>query len=125
MKLYGALASLYVARVVLAAKAKGVDLVPQMPPGGMKSPEHLAMNPLGKIPAGVHQFLWDGAAMNGAASAAGQYSFTVEAKTAGSAVTANALSVGHVQGIIRGANGVQVDLGVLGTKAVDDVKEIL
>jgi glutathione S-transferase len=51
MKLYGALASLYVARVVLAAKAKGVDLVPEMPPGGMKSPEHLAMNPLGKIPA--------------------------------------------------------------------------
>jgi len=51
MKLYGALASLYVARVVLAAKAKGVELAPQMPPGGMKSPEHLAMNPLGKIPA--------------------------------------------------------------------------
>lgn len=51
MKLYGALASPYVARVVLTARLKGLDLAPQMPPGGLKSPEYLAINPIGKMPA--------------------------------------------------------------------------
>jgi glutathione S-transferase len=51
MKLYGSLVSPYVARVVLQARAKGVSLEPNAPPGGgLKSPEYLAMNPLGKMP---------------------------------------------------------------------------
>lgn len=50
MKLYGSLASPYVARVVLFAKLKGIDLQPQMPEGGIKSPEYLAKNPMGKMP---------------------------------------------------------------------------
>jgi glutathione S-transferase len=50
MKLYGSLASPYVARVVLFAKLKGIDLQPQMPEGGIKSPGYLARNPLGKMP---------------------------------------------------------------------------
>lgn len=52
MKLYGSLVSPYVARVVLAARYKGLALAPVTPPGGgIKSPEYLAMNPLGKMPA--------------------------------------------------------------------------
>ncbi len=52
MKLYGSLVSPYVARVVLAARAKGLDLVPEAPPGGgIKSAEYLALNPMGKMPA--------------------------------------------------------------------------
>ncbi|MGE0386713.1 MAG: glutathione S-transferase family protein [Gammaproteobacteria bacterium] len=52
MKLYGSLASPFVARVVLFARIKGLDLAPQMPPGGhIKSPEYLALNPIGKMPA--------------------------------------------------------------------------
>jgi glutathione S-transferase len=54
MKLYGALASPYVVRVVMAARLKGIDLPVEMPPGGLKSPEFLAKNPLGKIPALEH-----------------------------------------------------------------------
>ncbi len=51
MKLYGSLVSPYVARVVLAARAKGLDLAPEAPPGGgIKSPEYLALNPMGKMP---------------------------------------------------------------------------
>lgn len=51
MKLYGGLASPYVARVVLFARLKGITLEPQMPAGGIKSPGFLALNPMGKMPA--------------------------------------------------------------------------
>jgi glutathione S-transferase len=51
MKLYGALASPYVARVVLFSRLKGLALEPQMPEGGLKSPAFLAKNPMGKMPA--------------------------------------------------------------------------
>ena len=50
MKLYGSLASPFVARVVLFARLKGITLTPQMPEGGIKSPEYLARNPMGKMP---------------------------------------------------------------------------
>jgi glutathione S-transferase len=51
MKLYGMLVSPYVARVVLAARAKGLELAAEAPPGGgIKSPEYLALNPMGKMP---------------------------------------------------------------------------
>lgn len=50
MKLYGSFASPYVARVVLFARLKGIELEPQMPEGGIKSPEYLAKNPMGKMP---------------------------------------------------------------------------
>ena len=52
MKLYGALASPYVLRVVLFAKLKGIDLPLSATPGGSpRSPEYLAFNPIGKIPS--------------------------------------------------------------------------
>jgi glutathione S-transferase len=50
MKLFGGLASPYVARVVLFARLKGLALEPEMPAGGIKSPEYLARNPMGKMP---------------------------------------------------------------------------
>jgi glutathione S-transferase len=50
MQLYGGLASPYVARVVLFARLKGLDLAPQMPEGGLKTPAFLALNPIGKMP---------------------------------------------------------------------------
>jgi glutathione S-transferase len=50
MKLYGSIASPYVARVVMYAKLKGVDLPLAEAPGGIKSPEYLKLNPIGKMP---------------------------------------------------------------------------
>jgi glutathione S-transferase len=50
MKLYGSLASPFVARVVMFARLKGIALDPQMPHGGIKSPEYVAKNPMGKMP---------------------------------------------------------------------------
>jgi glutathione S-transferase len=54
MKLYGALASPYVARVVLAARHKKLDLPVEMPADGLKSAGYLAMNPFGKMPTLEH-----------------------------------------------------------------------
>ncbi|MBC6982830.1 glutathione S-transferase family protein [Caulobacter sp. 17J80-11] len=50
MKLYSANLSPFAARVRLAVYAKGLSLEIAMPPGGPKSAEYLAMNPIGKIP---------------------------------------------------------------------------
>jgi glutathione S-transferase len=52
MKLYGALASPYVARAILFAKIKGVELEVASAPGGSpSSPEYKAFTPIGKIPS--------------------------------------------------------------------------
>jgi glutathione S-transferase len=50
MKLYGGLLSPYVMRVVLAARAKGLDLPVVQPEGGLKTPDFLKLNPIGKMP---------------------------------------------------------------------------
>ncbi len=52
MKLYGALASPYVARVLLFARLKGVDL-PQadIPGGSPRADEYRGFTPIGKIPS--------------------------------------------------------------------------
>ena len=50
MKLYGSPLSPFVTRVVIGARAMGIDLPLEMPPGGMKSAEHFSLTPTGKIP---------------------------------------------------------------------------
>ena len=51
MKLYGSLASPYVARVMMFAGMKGVDVSLEEPiGGGIKSPEYLALSPIGRMP---------------------------------------------------------------------------
>lgn len=51
MKLIGALASPYVARVVMFANLKGIDIPMEPAPGGMGSDEYKEINPIGKIPS--------------------------------------------------------------------------
>ena len=51
MKLYSANLSPFASRVRLALYAKGLDFeTPRPPGGGLKSPEYLALNPMGKAP---------------------------------------------------------------------------
>jgi len=51
MKLYGSIASPYVARVAMFADLKGITLNLEPAPGGMGSDEFKTINPTGKIPA--------------------------------------------------------------------------
>lgn len=50
MKLYGSDLSPFVQRVKMQLSAKGLDYEYLLPPGGFKSDEYLAINPIGKIP---------------------------------------------------------------------------
>lgn len=50
MDVYGGILSPYVARVIITARHKGIKHKLIMPQGGLKSPEFLKLNPLGKIP---------------------------------------------------------------------------
>jgi glutathione S-transferase len=50
MDVYGGILSPYVARVILTARHKGIKHKLKMPAGGLKTPEFLALNPMGKIP---------------------------------------------------------------------------
>ncbi|MCB2108101.1 MAG: glutathione S-transferase family protein [Rhodobacteraceae bacterium] len=50
MEIYGGILSPYVARVILVARHKGIKHKLITPEGGIKTPEFLKMNPLGKIP---------------------------------------------------------------------------
>ncbi|MBM3513646.1 MAG: glutathione S-transferase family protein [Alphaproteobacteria bacterium] len=59
--IFGTITSPYVNRVVLACRAKRLPYRLTMPAGGAKSPELLAINPLGKIPTikDGHQVLFE------------------------------------------------------------------
>jgi glutathione S-transferase len=50
MKLYSGYISPYASRARMAVYAKGLDVEILPPPGGSKSPQFLAMNPMGKLP---------------------------------------------------------------------------
>jgi glutathione S-transferase len=51
VKLFGSLASPYVARVTMFADLKGIELPMEPAPGGMGSDEYRQFNPTGKIPS--------------------------------------------------------------------------
>ena len=51
MKLYGMNLSNFATKSRIVVYEKGADIEVVAPPGGMKSPEYLKINPLGKIPA--------------------------------------------------------------------------
>jgi len=51
MKLLGAIASPFAARVLMFARIKGIDLPWEPAPGGLRSDEYRAITPIGRIPA--------------------------------------------------------------------------
>ncbi|MDP1607429.1 MAG: flagellar hook assembly protein FlgD [Rhodocyclaceae bacterium] len=80
---------------------------------------------LGALPAGVNGFAWDGKNDAGAPVADGSFTVSIAAEQAGKKVTANALALGTVSSITRGAQGMTVNVGSLGAFGLADIKEIL
>ncbi len=80
---------------------------------------------LGGLKAGVHSFAWDGRLQNGAAAPDGAFYVTLAAKNGEEPVLATALAFARVNGIIRTAQGSQLDLGLSGTTTLDNVRQIL
>jgi flagellar basal-body rod modification protein FlgD len=86
---------------------------------------------LGHQSAGVLSLAWDGTGDGGAALPDGAYTFQVGAVQLGASaadatqVAANALSSGTVDNVSYGSAGVKVDLGLAGSAALSDVKQIM
>lgn len=87
---------------------------------------------LGAQPAGTLPLGWDGKVddLNGTGVAGtvkdGQYSFSVEAKTAGAKLTdATALTFGTVASVSTNAQGVKLNVPAIGSITMSDVKQIL
>ena len=75
--------------------------------------------------ADVHFVDWDGKDNSGKAVADGTYTFDVTATSQKASVTATALTIGHVSGLIPGTSGGQLQLGALGSVGLSQVVEIL
>lgn len=80
---------------------------------------------LGARQAGTHEFAWDGKTTNGTAAADGNYTLKVMATQGARSVTAQALELATVNGVITGGSEVQVDVGRLGRVSTSDIKLIL
>jgi flagellar basal-body rod modification protein FlgD len=81
---------------------------------------------LGPQQAGVVPFQWDGSTDSGVAAADGAYTFKVEAAQGGNKVSATTLSVGLVDSVSLGSQGVMLNLGNgLGAIGLSQVNRIL
>jgi flagellar basal-body rod modification protein FlgD len=92
----------------------------------IKDANGLVMNTmnLGKLDAGVHNFVWDGKTDAGVQAANGNYSISVAATQGENNVMATALQLAGVQNINRSSQGVSLNLGALGLVTLNDIKQI-
>lgn len=79
---------------------------------------------LGRLDAGVHNFVWDGKNDAGVKAVNGAYSITVAATRGAEKVAATALQLAGVQNINRSSQGVSLNLGALGLVTMNDIKQI-
>ncbi|OCG05303.1 flagellar hook assembly protein FlgD [Gilliamella sp. wkB112] len=82
---------------------------------------------LGAIPAGVSSFTWDGVLNDGTVAPDGSYTFTVNASNDEQKVSSTPLAYSVVYGVINSKvnNKVLLDLGILGSISIDEVRQIL
>ncbi|MWP62172.1 MULTISPECIES: flagellar hook assembly protein FlgD [Gilliamella] len=82
---------------------------------------------LGAIPAGVSSFTWDGVLNDGTIAPDGSYTFSVNASSDGQKVSSTSLAYSVVYGVINSKvnNKVLLDLGILGSIGIDEVRQIL
>ncbi|MGA2551704.1 MAG: flagellar hook capping FlgD N-terminal domain-containing protein [Burkholderiaceae bacterium] len=79
---------------------------------------------LGSQAAGTTNFTWNGQGSNGAAQAAGQYTYSVTATEGGQPVTATTYSQGLVTSVNPTSSGTNLNVAGLGTFAVSQVQQI-
>ncbi len=79
---------------------------------------------LGPQAAGSLPLEWDGKTDAGAPAAEGGYTVSVSAQRGDQKVDAQPLAFGTVQGVSQGTQGVQLNVGVLGTASLADIKQI-
>lgn len=81
---------------------------------------------LGAQPSGVLSLQWDGKADGGAPLPDGAYTVQVAATDAnGSPVSVSTLTSGTVGSVSYASNGLRVDLGLMGSFALSDIKKIM
>ncbi|HTN67054.1 MAG TPA: flagellar hook assembly protein FlgD [Burkholderiaceae bacterium] len=80
---------------------------------------------LGRQEAGSQPLLWDGQTRDGTQAADGIYTFEVAATRGGAASAASALSFSQVSSISTGAQGITLNLPLLGSVRIADVRQII
>lgn len=80
---------------------------------------------LGPMNAGINVYSWDGLTDDGLGVDDGSYSFSVTASYDKQAVVASTLSYAQIYGVTNSAGGVKLDLGLSGTKSLDDIRQVL
>lgn len=80
---------------------------------------------LGRQPAGLSVFNWDGTSNAGAKAVDGTYSFSITAANGAASVAAATLSLGRVDGVTPSASGTTLTVGGLGETPLANVKHIL
>ncbi len=77
------------------------------------------------LEAGSHNYVWDGAAVDGQRAANGLYTVSIEAFQGGEKIGVTALEFGQVSGVMRGPRGADLQVGSLGIFQFNDIKQIL
>jgi flagellar basal-body rod modification protein FlgD len=79
---------------------------------------------LGKQDAGLVRFVWDGRDSAGASLAEGDYTFRVDAGTAGTTVAATPYALGNVLSVSVNANDMDVEVSGLGARGLEQIRQI-
>lgn len=79
---------------------------------------------LGPQSQGMQTIQWDGQTDEGTQAANGNYTFKIDAVTAGQAVTANGLSYGAVQSVSLNGGLLKVNVDQVGDVGISDVRQI-
>ncbi|MDB5905591.1 MAG: flagellar biosynthesis protein FlgD [Betaproteobacteria bacterium] len=80
---------------------------------------------LGSAPTGMSGFEWDGKTDAGATAAAGQYVFQITAARGNTAIAAEPVTLGKVDGVSLSSSGMRLNLQGGGSIGMADVKQIL
>ena len=80
---------------------------------------------LGALSAGVHTFSWDGKLTDGSVAPDGKYSVAIAASNGNTQLVAQPLNYAYVNGVSTANNTTKLDLGIMGSATLDDVRQIL